>query len=66
MDNFQIFVRRMYYKNCAERRECGEQPYFEWQEYLEKNENYLKQRYEEQKNKKTEHSGTIVFSPKTN
>lgn len=49
MNNFQIYVRRMYYKNCDERRDCGEQPYFDWQEYLEKNEDYLKQKYQERK-----------------
>ena len=50
MNNFQIYVRSMYYKNCDERRDCGEKPYFNWQEYLEKNEDFLKQKYQERKN----------------
>ena len=50
MNNFQIFVRRMYYRNCAERREVGQEPYFNSDEYLKKNETFLKKLYEEQKN----------------
>ncbi len=50
MNNFQIYVRRMYYKNCDERQECGEKIYVDWQEYLEKNETYLKQKYQEKRN----------------
>jgi hypothetical protein len=49
LNNFQIFVRRMYYKNCRERRDNGQKPYFDWEEYLNKNENYLKQKYQEKK-----------------
>jgi len=50
LDNFQIFVRRMYYQNCAERRENNQQPYLNWEEYLDKNEDFLKKLYKKKKN----------------
>ena len=49
LNNFQIFVRRMYYENCKERRDNGQKPYFDWEEYLSKNEEFLKQKYQEKK-----------------
>lgn len=49
MNNFQIFVRRMYYKNCREREDNGQKPYSDHEEYFNKNENFLKDKYQEKK-----------------
>jgi len=49
MNNFQIFVRRMYYKNCKEREDHGQEPYPDYEKYLKKNKNFLKDKYKEKK-----------------
>jgi hypothetical protein len=49
LNNFQIFVRRMYYKNCREREDNGQKPYSNHEEYFNKNENFLKDKYQEKK-----------------
>jgi len=59
LSNFEIYVRRMYYKNCAEREANFEKPYPTEQEYYNKYQKYLRKNYESLQTPRESHSYKI-------